>query len=272
MSRSIFLGFLKLFIVLAILFAAGIWLFNRISVNIPTAGNIISIENEKKIGDLAVEEMILSPGGSKKLDDSLLSSQVKEITSRLIANIDSSKYKYNFVVLDDKQINAFTVPGGNIFIFKGLLEYADSHEEVAAVLAHEIGHAEKRHVVSKLVKELGLQMVIAVISGGDPGTVITISKHLLSTMYDRDMEREADNFSFRLMERAGIDPKSLAVFFQKLDKKGSSLDNVSFLNTHPSNDERIKECLNYKTKPGFTPRPFSSAWVKNQTGSESSAY
>src|SRR5690606_16362584 len=108
----------------------------------------------------------------------------------------------------NSQINAFALPGNHIVFYTGLLEYAENAEEVAGVMAHEIGHLEKNHVMKKLVKEIGLEMLFAMI-GGDAGFEILkqTGKTLSSSAFDRANETEADNYAVETLALADVDPQ-----------------------------------------------------------------
>ena len=220
----------------------------------------ISIEQEEKLGKVIVEN-ILEDKTTKIASNPKLDSAMFVITKRLTSNMGATDYEYKIKVIDNPQINAFTLPGGNIFVYSGLIEFSDHPEEVAAVLAHEIGHAEKRHVVKKLVKELGIAIVFSVISGGNAPILNELSRTALSTVFDRSQEKEADDYSFSLMERSNIDPKSLATFFRRInDKIARPNEQLEILMTHPNNNSRIKSSLEDKLPENFKSKSFDLDW------------
>ena len=151
-------------------------------------------------------------------------------------------------------------------MFSGLINFCETPEELAAVLAHEIGHAEKRHVVSKLTKELGLSILFSIL-GGNNGVIISeIGRTTLSTKFDREQEKQADDFSFALMEKAKLDPKNMSSFMLRLREKYADLENVmeklEWINTHPNTNSRIKSGMEYKTAPGFVAETFGMDWKR----------
>ena len=132
-----------------LLFLAGYYVVKKVDFSESEFGYNFSVDQEEELGDL-IKDGIWSKFPavhSYKAD-----SAMEIIAGRLLAALDSTPYRYQFRIIDNDQVNAFTIPGGNIYIFSGLITKSDSPEEVAAVLAHEIGHAEKRHVVNKIVK------------------------------------------------------------------------------------------------------------------------
>src|SRR5690606_24136018 len=119
------------------------------------------------------------------------------------------------VVGRNESVNAFALPGGNIVILSGLLEFSENPEEVAAVLAHEMAHVEKRHVVDRLLKEFGMQVVFGVLTGGDLVVLSEISRTVTSTFFDRRQEEEADEFALELLHRCNISPRALGTLFRR---------------------------------------------------------
>jgi predicted Zn-dependent protease len=220
----------------------------------------ISIEQEEKLGNLIVEN-ILDDKSTKIASNPTLDSAMHVITKRLISNIGPTDYEYKIKVIDNPQINAFTLPGGNIFVYSGLIEFSEDPEEVAAVLAHEIGHAEKRHVVKKLVKELGIAIVFSVLTGGDAVILKEVTRTAASTVFDRGQEKEADDYSFALMERSKLEPKAMATFFRRInDKFGGPNESMEILMTHPNNNSRIKASLEYQLQKNFKSEKFNLDW------------
>jgi len=146
-------------------------------------------------------------------------------------------------------INAFTLPGANILITTGLVEFAGSAEELAAVIAHEMAHVEERHVVTRLVKELG----IAVLTSGDQFVVGELTRIMASTGFDRGQEEEADRFACALLEDAYIEPRTLATFFRKLkeEKDNALLEKFEIVSTHPNFTSRIRYVLEYVPDEDF---------------------
>ena len=220
----------------------------------------ISIKNEEKLGKVIVDNMLSD--GTETLYDPYVDSAMIQITDRLKENLDtSSKYNYNFRIIRSSDINAFTLPGGNIFIYSGLIEFCETPEEFSAVLAHEMGHAEKRHVVKKLGKEIGITILFSVLTGGDGTVIREISRKALSTVFDREHEKEADEFAFRLLEKSGINPKVFALFFKRLNDDGKSYNaSLEILMTHPHNDSRIEAARGYLVSKDFKERKFELDW------------
>lgn len=254
-----------LLILLAIgagLFIAGYFLVREIGKSDLELSYEVSYEQEEELGDL-FKDLIWDEFPTVK--DNAADSALKQITDRLIKALDTTHYRYEFTIIKEEQINAFTIPGGNIYVFSELMRVAETPEEVAAVLAHEIGHAENRHVVTKLMQELSITAIVSILSGGDPSMLTEVLKDIIGNSFSRSQEEEADKFALELLEKAGISPKSLARFFERLNEKDLDYDeNLEILMTHPHNDKRIEQVRRYKTKNGFKPVPFEMDWKKVQ--------
>lgn len=225
--------------------------------------NLIPLSVEDKLSEV-IETSIISDENSIIKNDSV-ENAITLITTRLLNSIENTKYNYQFTIIDNTDVNAFTLPGAKIFICKGLLTFADTPEEVAAVLAHEIGHAEKRHVVKKIAKELGLGIIITLITGGDPGIATEIIRLIASTGFDREQEKEADEFALHLLEKSGIHPKHMESFFKKINEL-HEVNMPELFMTHPDSDKRAEKAESYKLSSNFKEKSFLINWdlIKKQ--------
>jgi predicted Zn-dependent protease len=142
-----------------------------------------------------------------------------------------SDFEYRFLVLKDPAVNAFALPGGYVVVNLGLLQAAQSSEEVAAVLAHEIAHVELRHGSKKLLRTLGISLVLSWLLGSpDPGVVVGALRELESRRHERGEEADADTQGLELLARAGISPGGMASFFERLAREPTLPE---LLSTHP---------------------------------------
>src|SRR5690606_20571391 len=143
------------------------------------------------------------------------------------------------VVRDDQQINAFAIPGGNIYVYTGLLRAVDSEAELLAVLSHEVAHVTERHIAEQLAAQYGLETLAAVALGRDAGVlgqlVGAVAGQGFLLTYSRDHEQEADAVGLGYETRAGWDPNGYVTFFEELaELEGSGGWVPSFLQTHPA--------------------------------------
>lgn len=260
MGKGLLRDFLLLLVIGGSLLLGGYYLARKIWFSDLDLSYQVSYEQENKLGDV-FNDLVLSE--YSVMEGNAADTALHQITDRLIHAIDSSRYRYQFVILKSKQINAFTIPGGNIYVFSGLMELTETPEELAAVLAHEIGHAEKRHIISKLIKELSIAVLLSTSTGGDPALIAKILKEIVGNSFDREQESDADQYGLRLLEKAKISPKNLARFFERLNSKDLDYDeNLEILMTHPHNNKRIEQARRYKTKNDFHPEAFPIDWEK----------
>jgi predicted Zn-dependent protease len=227
----------------------------------------VTVEQEKTIGKFLINnyKKVMPLVEKKKVKQA-----VNNIKMRLTETLEFSEYKYEILVVNNPNINAFAFPGGYILLFSGLMDFAKNGEEVAAVLAHEIGHMEKRHILKKLIKAVGLQTIKIIMSGGDTVVLTEVGQTLVSTLFDRQHEKEADKFALDLLAVSNIDPRIMATFFRRLQKKYESgaqdlAEKLEIINTHPNVQSRIQEALSYNLPPSFKEKKISVNWanVKN---------
>jgi len=180
---------------------------------------------ERKMGDAMMaqvdERTCRTPAGEAAL-------------KRLAASLSPDAAKIDIEVLDIGVVNAAALPGGRIVIFRKLLDEADSPDEVAGVLAHEIAHVRERHVTEGLIREFGLSII-----GGNAGATVT---GVMSAGFTRGAEREADGEAARMLSAANISPAPTAAFFKRLAKEeakfGKVAEGLSYVSTHPMSSER----------------------------------
>ena len=163
---------------------------------------------------------------------------VEELAQPLITAADS-EFEFQFVVVDDDEINAFALPGGFVTVNMGLLEAAESGEEVAAVIAHEMAHVTNRHGMRAVMRRVGGIALISMVFGGtNLETLAWAAEGLSSQAHSRDQERDADDQGREFLMAAGVDPTGMATFFERLEAEG--VDVPVLLSTHPNPGERAE--------------------------------
>jgi len=145
-------------------------------------------------------------------------------------------------VLNHEMVNAFALPGGNIVFFNGLIEEAETPEEVAAVFAHEIGHVVSRDPTRHALRSAGSIGVLGLLFGDFAGgaVVLFLTERLIEARYSKDAESDADSFAFDLMRAADLPPTAMGSFFTRLRDRGGEPDAIiaHFL-SHPDIADRI---------------------------------
>lgn len=182
----------------------------------------------------------------KSVDNYGLQTKIQKIGASLASHSDRKDVSYHFEVLDEKEVNAFAIPGGYIYIFKGLIDKTDSDDEIAGVLAHEIGHTAARHVAKRVHGSLGLNALAILITsvGSDPESKQQAYQGLMELMleYSREDELEADRLAVKYMTLAGYNPQGIITFLEKLRKIEfeKPIQRPRVYKTHPYIADRIK--------------------------------
>jgi Zn-dependent protease with chaperone function len=178
-----------------------------------------------------------------------------KLTTKL-SNAANTKSSFNVVVIDRGLVNAFATPGENIVLTRGLIEAAKGPDEIAGVLAHEMGHGIERHPETSFIRAIGLTAAAELLTGGG-GTLSTVGVTLLQFSYSRGAESQADDHALRILREANISAQGLAGFFVRISKKEglqeSDLGNL--LSTHPITKERLAKALRqkgYESKPALS--------------------
>ena len=184
-----------------------------------------------------------------ELKDAEVAAYVANGGRRLVQHAPGPKYPYTFSVADYREINAFALPGGPIWVHRGLMHAASNESQVAGVLAHEIAHVAERHAAGQLTKATmanwGLGLLGAVLgNSAGAGAAQTAAGFLTSGVFlkfSRDDEREADRVGLQIMRRAGWDPRGMVELFEVL-RREARRDPGSvevFFSSHPSPQDRI---------------------------------
>jgi predicted Zn-dependent protease len=176
---------------------------------------------------------------------------VARIGKRILATMESQPFDYEFYVVNTPDINAFAVPGGKVFVNSGMITTVESEDELAGVMAHEIGHVVARHIARQ--SEQGSRLALATLGallagiflGPQAATAIGVTTQAASATamlkYSRDNEEESDYLGMKFMERAGYDPKAMVTMMKKLRRASgpAGIDPPGYLLTHPAVEQRM---------------------------------
>jgi predicted Zn-dependent protease len=215
---------------------------------VPTAAGIalISVDDEIKLGREAQKEVkseLPEIGGSAH-------AYVASLGRQLAARARGPKYPYSFSIANYREINAFALPGGPVWVHRGAIQAATNESQLAGVLAHEVAHIAQRHAADQISKGaianglLGLLGAVLGNSGGahtaQAGAQILAGGYMMT--FSRDDEREADRVGVEIMRRAGWDARGMLEFMQTLrTRAGHDPGSVEvFLSTHPSPADRVE--------------------------------
>src|SRR5215813_7572986 len=210
-------------------------------------GNKFSPADDVKLGREAAAE------AEKKLQlvsDPQLGAYLERVGQRLAAAIppefQHSEFQYSFKLVNAKEINAFALPGGPMYVNTGMIEAAKTEAEMAGVMAHEISHVALRHGTAQVTKAQKYQTLAGVLGmggqvlGGPIGSIAQMGVQGMGVYllkFSREYETEADLLGARIMANAGYDPHDLANMFQTIEKQGGG-GGPSFLSDHPSPKDR----------------------------------
>jgi predicted Zn-dependent protease len=218
----------------------------------------MSREDELRIGTEEHPKLIKEYGGIYK--DYKLQAYIKRIGLNLTNHADTSKLTYTFTILNSEEVNALALPGGYVYITRGLLALVENEAEMAGVLAHEIGHITARHTAERYSKaqatNLGMMMLNVLSSTMSLPTgvnqLVGFGAQAALKSYSREQELESDMLGVRYLIRAGYSPSAMTSFFRKLKahekleltmkgNKDSNLNNI--FSTHPRTVERISKAV-----------------------------
>lgn len=218
---------------------------------------LIPYSAEKKIGDTMIGDF-----GGRFCHTKAGSAALAKLT----ASLDDHPADLQVDVAKIDVLNAVALPGHRVILFQGLVDQAASPDEVAGVLAHEIGHVREHHVMQGMLRQLGLSVVL----GGLDGTGGATFNSLMSVQYGREAESEADSHSVAMLKRANISPLPTAQFFDRLSGmdgskqvKGNAAVVVNYTSSHPLSVKRKEQfersaVKNGNYRPALTPEEWTS--------------
>lgn len=209
--------------------------------------SLVSVNDEIEIGRQAQAQV---RSEVPELRDRATNDYISDLGRRLAARASGPRYPYSFSVANYREINAFALPGGPVWVHRGAIDAAQTESQFAGVLAHEIAHIANRHAADQLTKmmiaNLGLGLLHAVLGSGTGATTAQIAAQFIATgtflKFSRDDEREADRAGADIMQRAGYDPAGMIEFLEVLREKArrDPGDVEVFFSTHPSPQNRIE--------------------------------
>ena len=215
----------------------------------------MSVDQEMALGLQAAPEMASKMGGDVRPGEDPHATLVDEVGRRIVRNSDAKKSPYvdNFhfhLLRDPKTVNAFALPGGQVFITEGLLNRLENEAQVAGVLGHEIGHVIARHSAQQMAKgQLGQILSVAVGVGADNDQGRGRNAQLVAAMvnqmtqlhYSREDESEADHYGLKYMAEAGYDPGAMLAVMKILKEASGGQHPPEFLATHPLPETRLEQ-------------------------------
>lgn len=250
------------FVLFVALFFSTWFLLNRIDFMEAFDVAEFSRENERRLGDLMVETIT---AGHPAMEGDSVRGIPAGILSRICGANGIPDSSITLTVIENSDVNAFALPDRRLVVHSGLIAYCRTPEELAGVVGHEMAHIEGRHVMQKLVKEIGLSMLLTIAGGQSGGEILKqTARTLSSTAFDREAENEADTAAVRYLAAAGIDPEHLANFLYRLSQERTDVPkSLEWLSTHPNSSDRAAEIIRLGKGMDVTPVPIadSLAWA-----------
>jgi beta-barrel assembly-enhancing protease len=240
-------------------------LADRLAVFIPPAG-------ERALGEATFEQIrnALDETGMAPLPlcESPRGSAALAQMTQALAGDDGAAENLQVFVLDHEMINAFALPGGFVVLFRGLIDQAETPDEVAAVLAHEIGHVASRDPTRHALRSAGSIGVLGLLFGDFAGgaAVLFLTERLISAQYSQQAETDADAFGYTRLEAANVSPAAMGDMFDRLrDKYGEGNRLLNHFLSHPSLSDRITSARNAADATrDYAPILTADAWADLQ--------
>jgi predicted Zn-dependent protease len=235
-----------------VLIAAFVVLFINACQTVQQTGRtqfiIVSDSQELQLGADSYKEILDKNRLSTRSD---WQSQIRRVGQRIAAAADKPEYKWEFNVIQGKEVNAFALPGGKVAFWEGIMPVAQDDTGIAVIMGHEVAHALARHGAERMSQSLGAEILGQIISLGvgqvSPGIhdAVLQAYGLGATVgvllpWGRTQESEADRIGLTLMAKAGYDPAAAVAFWERMSKISGDKP-PEFLSTHPSDATRIDQ-------------------------------
>jgi predicted Zn-dependent protease len=200
---------------------------------------LFSEEQDIELGKSYAPEVEKEMGG--KIQNLTLQNYVNSVGLKIAAVSHKPYFDFHYTALEDDTVNAFALPGGYIYITRGMLEKLESEAQLAAVFGHETTHVVARHSSAQISREIGIEIALSAVSSKAPAgamQVADVTRQIVGLGYSRSQEKQADLAGLDYTVKAGYDPHAMVQTMQMLeaeDKNGQ----VEFLSTHPSPENRV---------------------------------
>jgi predicted Zn-dependent protease len=218
----------------------------RIHLETSLAEALVSPRQEAEIGRQIQQELDTKV---RFVDDPVVTEHMAHIGERVFAGVRDRSIRRTLdlrVIDEPKVVNAFATPGGHIYVYSGLLLFAEDEAEVAGVIAHETGHVVRRHAARQLLYLFGYSALARLALGDNPSTLARIGTTIVGNgffmAHGRSEEHEADRVGLGLLARSGYDPRGMPRFFRRLlQVQGQPPALLVWLSSHPTTSSRIAE-------------------------------
>jgi predicted Zn-dependent protease len=218
-------------------------------------GSSVSLDEEWQLGNQMAAQVAQQ---TRLVNDPQALAYLRSVGERIHAQTPIANRPFEFEIVDDPSVNAFSIPGGHIYVNSGLIGTAGKADELAAVVAHEISHVVARHVIKQAEQAQTISALGSILLGQNPGALQTLVAQVVAggamARFSRADEKEADDLGLEYMTKAGFDPHGMLDFFQRLlalDQGGNSAV-ARFFADHPGTTDRISDIQGRIGKMGRT--------------------
>jgi len=207
-------------------------------------GSSVSLEQEWQVGQQMADQVAQQV---RFVNDPVANSYVRSVGERIKAQTPMANLPFTFHIVDDPNINAFSIPGGHVYVNRGLITSANKADELASVLAHEISHNVARHVVKQIERQQQISAIGGILLGQSPGALQEIVAQIVAggamARFSRADEKEADELGLRFMTAAGYNPQGMVDMFRTLQAQEKSQPGkvAQFFMDHPMTQDRIND-------------------------------
>ncbi len=249
--------------IIILLFLASYFVLSQIDlVNVFKVQKVAN-KTEQKLGELFWKTIKETANENNNLH---ILESVDKVVNQICKsnNIDRETIKIH--VLNKNEINAFALPNGHLIVYSGLLLNSENQDVLIGVISHEIAHIKLNHIMKKLVKEIGLSVLISMTTGsGGPEIIKETAKMLSSSAFDRSLEKQADIKAVDYLISAKVNPEPFANFLYSLsDKEYATPQYLNWISTHPDSRERAEYIIEYSKNKSIDYEPILSheTWEK----------
>lgn len=220
---------------------------------------LMPASQEAQIGTQEHQKILKQFGGAVK--DKALRDYVTRVGEKIVPHTERKDVKYTFTLLDSPVVNAFALPGGYVYVTRGILTLANNEADLAGVIAHEIGHVTARHSAERystsVLTSIGASILSAAIKVDGASQALGLGANLYLSSYSRSQEHESDDLGIRYLSRAGYDTMGMANFLKSLEassilekkEAGKSTKSVpNYLSTHPVTADRVTRSITEANK------------------------
>jgi len=193
------------------------------------------------------------------------SAESRRLTGEILAALnkggDTGPYCIRVYLVDDPMVNALALPGGQIVIYRGLIEKLSTPHELAAVVSHEIQHVVQRHSTKALMRGMAFWLTASLLIGDSSGSLIQLAGSVTELSYRREDEEAADREGMRMMQRARLDPRAMVNLFRMLKEESGDYSKLTrYVSTHPMPEERMEQAKRVAAEmDSYSPVPLLSA-------------